>query len=85
MIEYQYENENKLYVSVLAEFSPEGVLLPRRIGWADGRAYPVERVLDVRPAASTRAGGIGIRYTCRIAGKTVFLFLENDKRWFMEK
>jgi len=34
-------------------------------------------------AASLKAGGQGMRYTCRIAGKQVFLFCD-DGRWFVE-
>ena len=33
--------------------------------------------------ASLKAGGAGIRYTCRIDGKLTHLFLEGD-RWFVE-
>ena len=49
-----------------------------------GRRFPVERVLDVRRAAATKAGGQGIRYTCRILGHETYLF-EDDGRWFVEE
>ncbi|WP_330601097.1 hypothetical protein [Caproicibacter fermentans] len=45
--------------------------------------YEIDRVLDVRPAASLKAGGAGIRYTCRIQGREKYLWREQD-RWFVE-
>jgi hypothetical protein len=44
----------------------------------------VDRVIDVRRAASLKAGGTGLRYICRICGRTVALFNDENK-WFMEK
>ena len=55
---------NKVYVDVLAEFSKDGLLIPKEITWEDGRKYEITRVKDKRRAASTRAGGVGERYTC---------------------
>ena len=55
------------------------------IYWPENRElYEVDKVLDVRPAASLKAGGAGIRYTCRIQGKETFIWLE-DTRWFVEE
>ncbi len=74
----------KVYVGVRAEFTPEGRILPRSVIWEDGREYQVDRILDVRRAASLKAGGAGIRYTIRIGAVRTFLFLEED-RWFVER
>lgn len=73
----------KVYVDVTAEFDTEGNIIPLAVEWEDGRLFEVDRVLDVRPAASLKAGGTGIRYTCRIFGKTTCLWKE-DNRWFVE-
>ncbi len=73
----------KVYVRVLAEFDENGMILPRSIRWEDGRRFTVDEVADVRPAASTKVGGSGMRYACRIAGKYVYLFRDRS-RWFME-
>ena len=56
---------------------------PLILYWEDGAAYEIQRVLDVRPAASLKAGGAGIRYTCLISGREKYLFFEED-RWFVE-
>jgi hypothetical protein len=73
----------KQYVSVTAIFDTDGDLLPINIMWDDGRKFPIDRVTDVRYASSLKAGGAGIRYTCRIAGKERYLFLE-EQRWFVD-
>ncbi|WP_243442031.1 DEAD/DEAH box helicase family protein, partial [Roseburia intestinalis] len=65
-------------------FSKDGLLIPKEITWEDGRKYEITRVKDKRRAASTRAGGVGERYTCVVAGKEIFLFYENNNMWFME-
>lgn len=50
----------------------------------NGRQFEVDRVVDVRNAAAHKFGGVGIRYTCKICGKTVELF-DEDGHWFMEQ
>lgn len=73
----------KVYVDVLAAWTREGRIVPKVVKWEDGTRYPIDRVLDVRPAASLKAGGAGTRYTVRICQHDSFLFLEQD-RWFVE-
>ena len=45
--------------------------------------FEVDRVRDIRPAASLKSGGAGIRYTCSVEGRLTYLFLEETK-WFLE-
>lgn len=78
-------SEAAAYVDVLAEFSKDGLLIPKEITWEDGRKYEITRVKDKRRAASTRAGGVGERYTCVVDGKEIFLFYEDNNMWFMER
>lgn len=73
----------KKYVCVTAKFDPDGNILPIAINWDDGRSFEIDRVTDVRYAASLKSGGAGIRYTCRIKSKEKYLFLEENK-WFIE-
>ena len=70
-------------VKVVAEFSPEGRIRPLCVEWEDGRRFDVDRVLDVRRAAATKAGGQGMRYTVRVCGHETYLF-EDEGRWFVE-
>lgn len=73
----------KQYVSVTADFDRDGNILPLRINWDDGRKFEIDRITDVRYAASLKAGGAGIRYTCRIKNHEKYLYLE-ENRWFIE-
>ena len=72
----------KKYVEVTAHHNAQGFVRPLILWWDDGRKYEIDRVLDVRRAASLKAGGIGIRYTCRILGKERYLYLDEDK-WYL--
>ena len=74
----------KIYLKVNADFDLNGKIVPRSIEWEDGRVFAIDRVLDVRRAASLKAGGVGLRYICRIRSRTVALFNDENK-WFMEK
>lgn len=73
----------KIFVAVDVRFSPTGQMTPKAIHWSDGRRFPIDEVTDMRKAASLKAGGRGIRYTCLIEGKQRYLFFE-DPRWFVE-
>ncbi|MPM60464.1 hypothetical protein SDC9_107315 [bioreactor metagenome] len=74
----------KIFVEVTALHDINGKTRPLSIKWSDGRVFEIDRVLDVRQAPSLKGGGHGIRYTCRIRGKQVYLF-DEDGKWFVEK
>ena len=76
--------QSKVYVAVVARYSPEGELRPLSVQWEDGRSFSIDRILDVRRAASLKAGGAGIRYTVRLGRHETYLFLEED-RWFVQR
>jgi hypothetical protein len=73
----------KVFVKVLAEFDSEGQVRPVSVTWEDGRVFEVDRITDARRAVSLKAGGAGMRFTCIIRNKQVYLFYE-EPRWFME-
>ena len=73
----------KKYVDVIVSFYPDGKIIPLAVYWSEDRMYEIDRVLDIRPAASLKAGGAGVRYTCRIQNHQTYLFLEENK-WFVE-
>lgn len=73
----------KKYVEMIVRCMPDGVIMPLAIRWSEGELYEVDKVIDVRPAASLKAGGAGIRYLCRIQGHEKYLWLE-ENRWFVE-
>ena len=77
------ESEHKIYVKVRADFDFDGRLRPLMLRTQDGAPQRIDRVTDVRQAASLKAGGQGMRYTCRVDGRILYLFYE-DPYWFIE-
>ena len=73
----------KVFVETITKYTVDGQLIPLSVTWENGYRYDVDRVLEVKQAASLKVGGCGIRYKCRIQGKETYLFLENGK-WFVE-
>ncbi len=78
----------KVFVSVLLAVDTDGKNRPYRIKFEDDPVYEnqvfkVDRVKDVRRAASLKVGGTGIRYTVIICGKESYLFNDENK-WFVE-
>ena len=82
----------KKYVEVTVNFDESGKMLPRTIKWDDELTYEIDKVTDIKQAASMRCGGQGDRYTIRVNGKETYLFFErnasvignNIGRWFVE-
>jgi len=74
---------SKTFVTVTAEHGPDGKTKPLALIWTNGKQYEVDRVTDARMAPSLKGGGLGMRYTCRIRGKEVYLFCD-EGRWFVE-
>ena len=77
------ESREKRYVKVVSVTDEDGRITPVSVEWDDGRVYEIDRVLDVRHAASLKVGGTGIRYLVRIGHATTYLFPE-DPRWYVE-
>ncbi len=74
----------KTYLKVRADFYPDGRLIPLMFREEDGPAHVIDRVLDIRPAPSLKAGGQGMRYTVSVGDRLYYLF--NDRgRWFAEE
>ena len=73
----------KVYVDVTLRHDKYGKIIPLSVTWEDGRKYEIDRVIDVRRAASTKVGGNGMRFTVRILGKETYLF-DDGERWFVE-
>lgn len=72
----------KQYVEVFARFDTDGRIIPLAVKIGDEK-FEVDRVRNIRPAASLKSGGAGIRYTCSVEGRLTYLFLEETK-WFLE-
>lgn len=79
----EYNNPNKHFTDVKVLFDKQGNITPLTMTYND-EEFEIDRITDVRPAASLKSGGAGIRYTCYVEGKLTYLFLE-DTRWFFEQ
>lgn len=75
----------KTYVEVAANFTKDGRLIPKAVIWNDGHRYEIQRIKDICRAASLKAGGAGMRYTCVIDGRESHLFYEDNNMWFVEE
>ena len=77
------ENPAKIYVSVRADHLLNGRIRPLMFRAKDGPVVRIDRILDEREAPSLKAGGQGMRYTCRVGEKQLYLF-HDDVYWFIE-
>ncbi len=73
----------KTYVEVEAKFDVAGRVRPTCVIWEDGRRFEIDRVKDIRQAASLKIGGCGMRYRCEICGRETDLYFE-DPKWFVD-
>lgn len=74
---------SKRFVEVIAKYDIDGNIRPLTIIFEDGRKFNIDRILDMRQAASLKSGGLGIRYTCIILNKQIYLYYEGPN-WFIE-
>ncbi len=76
---------NKVYVDVMAKFDRDGNIEPVQVSWTDGSKYNIDKVIGMCRAVSKGGGITGIRYTCKICGRSAFVFYsEREHRWFVE-
>ncbi|MDF2685248.1 MAG: hypothetical protein K0S55_429 [Clostridia bacterium] len=86
-------SNKKVYVKVTADFREDGTIIPHRLTWEDGKTYEIDKVLEVKSAASQKVGGQGDRFKIQVLGKESYLFFErngsvtgnNIGRWFVER
>ncbi len=71
------------YIKVVAIFNEDGSILPTTIIWEDDRKFTIDKVLDVRKIANLKYGAIGTRYICRIQGRDISIYNEDNNKWFM--
>lgn len=76
-------NPSKIFVKVRADHLLDGSVRPLLFRAEDGPSVKIDRILDIREAPSLKAGGQGIRYTCQIESKQLYLFYD-EPYWFIE-
>ena len=70
-------------ITVIARMQDNGKVIPLTILCSNEKTFEIDKVLDIRKKASTKGGGKGLRYTCRISGNERYLWLD-DNIWFVE-
>lgn len=85
-MEERADAKNRIPVKVRADHLTSGKTVPLMFREEEGPVVMIDRVLDVRKAASLRAGGRGMRYTVRSQGKVFYLFCDPMYDiWFIER
>lgn len=76
----------KIYITVGAEFSPDGNIKPTYLIWQDGRKFEIDKVGEVRYASARVGAELPIRFTCEICGAVKYLYYEETlRKWFVER
>ena len=70
-------------ITVIAKMKENNLVVPIQIVWDDGRVFEIDKILDIRKAASTKGGGKGIRYLVEIKNQERYIWLD-DYYWFIE-
>ena len=78
-----FELGQKRYLKVRVDYLPDGRVIPLMYRAGDEPRVVIDQIIDVRAAPSWKTGGHGIRYTCRIGERFVYLFQEKAG-WFVE-
>lgn len=73
----------KRFVDMIVRFKEDGQIIPLQINWGPDQVYEIDSIIDIQRVASLKAGGIGLRYLCRIKGQERYIWHEGD-RWFVE-
>lgn len=98
MANHRPSNQYQAYCEVIAHHKEDATILPYRLRIVDADApklalpdevtsLHVDNISNIRQAASQRAGGNGIRYTCTIRElpeAPLFLFHDDEGYWYIE-
>lgn len=76
----------KIRVEVTTRLTLFGEIRPVSLRMNSGRRFPIEQVLDVAWEKLGMCGIVGRRYTCRICGRTGYLYYEDSTGlWYLER
>lgn len=81
-----YKGYQKQYVDVQCLSTADGKLIPLIVYFDSDHKFGVDKVLEMRRAASLKVGGCGIRYKVKILNKETYIFFDDGEfKWFIEK
>lgn len=70
-------------VDMIAEMKKDGTIIPLTLIWDNGKKYGIDRVRDIKKMASTKGGGMGLRYSVTIKQYERYIWLDENV-WFVE-
>lgn len=76
---------NKKYIKIVAIFNEDGTLTPTNIIWDDNRKFSIDKILNIQKIANLKYGAIGTKYICKVHGKTISIYNEENNKWFIEQ
>ena len=79
-----HEEHPKIYLKVRADYLPSGRIVPLMFRTEEGEKLVIDQIVDVRYAPALHAGGSGVRYTCRVGDRMLYLFRDTFG-WFAEQ
>ncbi len=80
-----YKSYQKQYVDVQSLITNEGKLIPLVVYFDSDHKYEIDKILEMKKAASLKVGGTGIRYKVRICNKETYLFFDDGEfKFFVE-
>ncbi len=75
----------RLYITVVAQVSPKGDILPKMITFEDGSSFKVDRRLQTPQRQAAKDGSPDWRFPCLIQGRPVTLFYDpRSYRWWLD-
>lgn len=72
-------------VKVRADFCLDGTIRPLMFKTENGPTFKIDKIIDMRNRASMKKGGVGMRYTCRVGERMLYLCATWGGEWFIEK
>ncbi len=72
------------YIDVICLNDKGGNLKPLYIIWDDYKRIPILRVKEIKPKASLKAGGSGLRYTCIFKTNKIRHLYYDRGKWYVE-
>ena len=83
------EPSGREYVSVVADYSPDGTVRPVSVRFEEGPAFSVTKIISAIHMSMTKHDGSETRYYVRVGGREHYLYFEDARlsrapRWFVE-
>jgi hypothetical protein len=76
------DDKQRVYLDVVADWLPDGRILPLSFTWEDDREFKVGKILSVVKGHSLKAFAPGMRYRCQTGRRYYYLHYDGE-RWYI--